>query len=280
MKTIESINTLRKTVREYRSAGESIALVPTMGALHAGHLSLIQIALENADRCIVSIFLNPAQFGPGEDLDSYPRTIESDIKECRAQGADCVFIPSNNEIYPSGFATWIQQSGLPEVLCGASRPGHFRGVLTVVAKLFNIAQPDIAVFGQKDYQQSIIIRRMAADLNFSVKIITAPVVRESDGLAMSSRNVNLTSEHRKQAVILHQSLSFARQAAESGKSPDVIAGVMREMIEEQPDAKVDYIEIRHPFDLTPVDDFSHGAVIAVAVFFGNVRLIDNCLINA
>jgi len=258
--------------------GIRIGLVPTMGFLHEGHLSLIRRAKQESETVVVSIYVNPAQFAPGEDLDRYPRDFERDRQLCRQEGVDAVFYPS--EMYAPNHKTYVVTNELSKVLCGVSRPDHFRGVTTIVAKLFNSVKPDIAVFGQKDAQQALIIKRMKEDLNFDIKIIISPIVRESDGLAVSSRNKYLTPEQRSQAAVLYKSLLEAEQMYEHGNmDPDLIKRKMREIISEQPLAKIDYIELTDADTLTRPEPGKNDVLAALAVFFDKTRLIDNTILK-
>lgn len=256
-------------------------LVPTMGALHEGHLQLIDRAREFAGErgeVLVTIFVNPTQFGPGEDLDRYPRTLEADLAGCEARGADAVFVPEAGAMYHRDASISIGERSLSTGLCGASRPGHFDGVCTVVAKLFNLTQADAAVFGQKDYQQLAVIRRLVRDLNFPVEIIAAPTVREADGLALSSRNRYLSDEHRSQALVLSRSLDRARVLLDGGeRRVEVLLDEIRQIISSAADARPDYIEAVDPESLEALSrvDAERGVAIALAVFFADTRLIDN-----
>ncbi len=283
MKTIRTINELRRIVNPARRAGKVIALVPTMGNLHAGHLSLIRRARAASDVVIVSIFVNPTQFGPNEDFATYPRTPDADLDACRNNGADIVFMPAVDDMYPyDGGLTTVSVSKLGDNLCGASRPGHFAGVCTVVSKLFNIAQCDKAFFGMKDFQQMAIIRRMVEDLNFPVEIVACPTVRESDGLAMSSRNSRLTSDERQQAPALWKSLSDARRMilTSNPQASEVIDAIKASLARNAPDGVIDYVKIVHPHTLNDVQVTSPQVLVAVAVKFTNARLIDNILVDA
>jgi pantoate--beta-alanine ligase len=277
MKTVETIQDVRGEVSAARVAGQSVGLVPTMGALHAGHYSLVDRAASECDLVVVSIFVNPTQFGPGEDLGAYPRTLEADLAGCREHGAALVFAPGPAEMYPRQSATRVSVSGLDAVLCGASRPGHFAGVCTVVAKLFNIVAPDRAYFGAKDYQQVAIIRRMAEDLNFPVDIVTCPIVREADGLAMSSRNAYLSHAERAQAPALHQSLQIARELIERAHPPaaEVQATIRRHIAAAAPAGEIDYVAVVDPDTLEAVETTDRPVLIALAVRLGRARLIDN-----
>lgn len=251
-----------------------------MGALHEGHLSLIRLARERSDLVVVSIFVNPTQFGPKEDLAKYPRDLKGDAAKCRRAGADLVFAPSIREVYPKGFSTYVNVEGLTRGLCGTSRPGHFRGVATVVCKLFNMVQPDVAVFGQKDAQQAAVIKQMARDLDIAVNIVIAPIVREPDGLAMSSRNAYLSPAERAQAPALHHALQLAKALAKKGRRD--AEGVKREMEKligiEAPLGKIDYIEIVDSADLRPVRSIRGKTLAALAVRFPSARLIDNTVL--
>ncbi|MCS7198594.1 MAG: pantoate--beta-alanine ligase [Candidatus Bipolaricaulota bacterium] len=275
-----TISETRQAIAQARAQGKRIGFVPTMGYLHEGHLQLIDIAKEHSDFVVVSIFVNPTQFGPTEDYASYPRDFERDKKLCEARGTDLIFAPEVSEMYPERSLITFQIEKLADHLCGARRPGHFNGVVLVVSKLFNIVQPDIAVFGQKDAQQLIIIKRLVQDLNFSVKIISASTVRESDGLAMSSRNVYLSPEQRAQSTVLYQSLQRARALIESGeRDAEKIISEIQKLIATASEAKIDYIEIVNVRDLQPVERLDGQILIALAVYFGKARLIDNIVLE-
>lgn len=262
-----------------KGEGKTISCVPTMGFLHEGHLSLIRAARSAADILVVTIFVNPAQFGPSEDFGSYPQDLERDLALCKKEGVDIVFAPGTVDIYPEGYSTYIEETDLSKGLCGATRTGHFRGVATVVAKLFNIVQPDSAFFGRKDYQQARVIMKMVKDLNIPVRIEVRPIVREEDGLAMSSRNKYLNPDQRREALCLRRSLSRAEELVGMGeKDAAVIRESMVEMIEKEPSARIDYIEIRDGETLELVDKVGEGTLIALAVFIDQTRLIDNLLI--
>ena len=250
-----------------------------MGALHAGHGSLIEAAADETDFVVVSIFVNPTQFGPGEDLDTYPRTFEVDAAFCEKLGADLVFAPSADEMYPDEQITWVEVEKLTDSLCGANRPGHFKGVTTVCAKLFNIVQPDIAYFGQKDAQQALVIQRMVGDLNMPMKIRICPIIRESDGLAMSSRNQYLSPEERKRALCLHQALTACKEKINAGQRNAIELIAEMEQIIKESNGEIDYITITDPQTLKPIETIEHKALIALAVKIGQTRLIDNILIN-
>ncbi len=276
MEIIYDIPTMKAVVKSIRNKGESICLVPTMGYLHEGHLDLMREGKPLADHLIISIFVNPTQFGAGEDLDKYPRDLPRDAKMAEAVGVEYIFNPGAPEMYPHGYATYVNVEGITEGLCGAARPGHFRGVTTVVAKLFNIIDPDIAVFGEKDYQQLAVIRRMAADLNMNVKILAHPTVREEDGLAMSSRNKYLSPEERRNALVLSRSLNHARERVKGGdRIAAVIISEAKGMIAKTPGCVIDYVEIVDPDFLKPVDIIEGRVVMALAVRVGKTRLIDN-----
>jgi len=276
MQIIKEIDELRTVLADYRKVGKRIGLVPTMGYFHEGHLSLIDAIREKADVVVVSLFVNPTQFGPSEDLERYPRDFERDERLARERGADIIFYPDVKVMYPEPFFTYVVTNQLSGVLCGKSRPVHFRGVTTIVAKLFNIVQPDVAVFGRKDAQQAIIIKRMVEDLNFPIEIIVVPIVRESDGLAMSSRNVYLSEEERKQAPVIYAALQKAFKTVQNGEtSAEKIKRLIRQKIESTGLAHIDYIELIRERDLKPVARVETGTFVAVAVWFGKTRLIDN-----
>ena len=282
MKTIKTIPQLRRLIEAQRRRGRTIGFVPTMGALHQGHLSLIRLAKKRSDFVVVSIFVNPAQFGPNEDFSKYPRDLKHDTLLCKSAGADLIFAPQVRDVYPENYLTYVTVEQLTEGLCGASRPGHFKGVATVVAKLFNLVRPDVAVFGQKDAQQCAVIRQMARDLDFPVKIVIAPIVRERDGLAMSSRNAYLTPAERRQATALHHSLILAKQLVRGGqRTADKVKSEMEKLIScEAPLGKIDYIEIVDNATLKPVNKIEKNTLIALAVKFPSARLIDNILIKS
>jgi len=271
---------MRLASRASRQSGKRIGFVPTMGALHEGHLSLVRAARASSDVVAASIFVNPTQFGPNEDLAKYPRSFERDCQMFEREGVDLVFAPSVEEMYPAGTVTWVTVEELSGKLDGRSRPGHFRGVTTVVAKLFHIVEPDKAFFGQKDAAQVAIIRRMVRDLILPVEIVACPIVRESGGLAMSSRNAYLDPEQRKQALVLHRSLMTVEQMAETGER-DVakLSAAGRETVAQEKSVRLDYFEIVNPDTLEPVSDTSYGALVAVAAYVGTTRLIDNLLLK-
>ena len=279
MQIVESIAAFKQLRSSWGDQDLTVSLVPTMGALHAGHLSLL-VPARQADRLVVSIFVNPTQFGPLEDLERYPRPLEQDLSALKTYGVDTVFLPLASEVYPEGYRTFVNVEGLSSQLCGVSRPGHFRGVTTVVLKLFNIVRPHRAVFGQKDAQQTIILRRMVRDLNLDVDLIVQPIVREPDGLALSSRNRYLNPEERQAATVLFRSLEFARQASLRGehRAGLLLQGVRR-LIEAEPLARLDYAEIVSVDDLSPLHEVTSPALLAIAVFIGKTRLIDNAFLH-
>jgi pantoate--beta-alanine ligase len=300
MRIVSSIAAMQRLARQWQRAGQRIGFVPTMGYLHAGHLSLVREARKRAGRAgrvVVSIYVNPTQFGPKEDFSKYPRDLKRDLKLCRAAGVDVVFTPNDKEMYPvldcgdmsplskrrrvgalQTFSTYVVEERLSQSMEGASRPTHFRGVTTVVAKLFNIVLPDAAVFGAKDWQQAAIIKRLVADLNFPVKIIVAPTLREADGLAMSSRNKYLQGDLRRQAVVLWNAIQKVRAAAKKSSKPIPAAQLklhLKQFIEREPDTRLDYVEFFEPDTLSPVSKVTRGTHVALAVFVGKTRLIDN-----
>jgi len=263
-----------------RAGPRRLGFVPTMGALHEGHLSLVRRAREVSDMVVLSIFVNPKQFGPAEDFERYPRDLERDAVLAAREGVEFLFTPSTGEIYPPTFSTSVEVERLSRVMCGASRPGHFRGVATVVLKLLNIISPDVAVFGAKDFQQWVIIRRMAADLNLDVELLLAPIVRETDGLAMSSRNASLPPGERQAARILDRSLHRARGLFARGeRAVAVIEGAVRGSLEEEPLARIDYVAVVDPETLEPVASLSGPTLVAIAVRIGGTRLIDNVVLG-
>jgi pantoate--beta-alanine ligase len=279
MEVIESISEMKNLVKEWKRQGLSIGFVPTMGYLHEGHLALVRRVKELSDRVVVSIFVNPIQFAPGEDYQRYPRDLERDKALLEEEGVDVLFVPTAQEMYPPGFQTYVEVKELSSGLCGRYRPGHFVGVATVVLKLFNIVQPDIAVFGEKDYQQLKVIQRMVQDLNLDVKIIPHPTVREVDGLAMSSRNTYLSPEERKSAIALYKALNLAEELVNQGeKRVATLKEKLKEFIESYPYTKVQYIEFVHPETLKEVERVDEPTLLALAVFVGKARLIDNKVI--
>ena len=280
MKLYKRISGLQRDILKLKREGKRIGFVPTMGYLHEGHLSLARYARGENDIVVISIFVNPTQFGPREDYRRYPRDLKRDLRLAREEGVDIVFYPSVEEMYPTKYRTYVEVEELSNVLCGKSRPGHFRGVTTVCAKLFNIVLPDVAYFGQKDAQQAIIIKRMVRDLNFPLKIKVLPIVREKDGLALSSRNVYLSSEERKEATVLYRSLKIAEQMVKEGvKDSWKIKRRVRSMISRKETAKIDYVEIVSLEDLEPVTVIDKPALLALAVWFGKARLIDNTILK-
>jgi pantoate--beta-alanine ligase len=280
MEVIRTIDSARQCAAFAKQSGKIVGLVPTMGALHAGHISLIQAARRDCGFVVVSIFVNPTQFGPLEDFDKYPRPIEQDLEICREQGVDMVFAPDVREMYPKPNITWVVVEEITEKLCGRSRGGHFRGVTTVCSKLFNIVGPDIAFFGQKDAQQAVVIKRMVADLNMPLKIHICPTVRESDGLAMSSRNKYLSEAHRKDAVLIYQSLRKAEQLIADGVAGAAkIINEMEAVVSRSKLIEPEYIEIVDYDTLEPVNPLKGKVLIAVAVRLGPARLIDNIVVD-
>jgi pantoate--beta-alanine ligase len=277
---ISSISELSLSLSAARVAGKRIGLVPTMGALHEGHLSLVRASKSQCDLTVVSIYLNPSQFGPGEDLAKYPRTLQSDLEALALLETELVFAPSDKEMYPDGYGTWVEPGAVAEPLEGQCRSGHFRGVATVVLKLFEIVRPDAAYFGQKDYQQALVIRRMVGDLNVPVEIVVCPIVREPDGLAMSSRNRYLSPGARQRALVLWKSLQLAGELVAQGqRNAAKIIERMRELILAVEDAKIDYIALVNPETLIPVEAVAGRTLAALAVKIENTRLIDNCLLE-
>jgi len=278
MKILKVPQDMHAACARLKREARRIGFVPTMGALHEGHLSLVRAARAQSDVVAASIFVNPLQFGPTEDLGKYPRQFERDREMLESEGCDLLFAPDANDMYPPGATTIVEVAGISDRLDGRSRPGHFRGVTTVVSKLFHIVEPDAAFFGQKDAAQVAIIRKMVADQNFPVRIVVCPIVREKDGLAMSSRNAYLDPQQRKQALVLHRSLTRVQTLAEAGErhaAKLVAAG--KAAITEEPGAKLDYFEVVNPDTLEPLSDVSSGALIAVAAWVGTTRLIDNVL---
>lgn len=279
MKVCKTIVDMRAACEAARRDGNSLGFVPTMGALHEGHLSLVRAAKAGCDVVAASIFVNPTQFGAGEDLAKYPRNFERDCELLEREGVAVLFAPSVEEMYPAGAMTWVTVDGLSDKLDGRSRPGHFRGVTTVVAKLFHIVDPDAAFFGQKDAAQLAIIRRMVMDLKLPVEIVACPIVREADGLAMSSRNAYLDPQERKQALVLHRSLMRVRKLFEAGeRSAEKLIAVGREEIAGEESVRLDYFEMVNPESLDSVEKVGGGVLVAVAAFVGATRLIDNILL--
>ena len=280
MKIFATITETRAECRRARANGKRLGLVPTMGALHEGHLSLVRAAKTQCDTVVVSLFVNPTQFGPTEDLAKYPRPFERDRELLEKEGVAILFAPPVDEMYPKGEVTRVAVEGLSEKLDGRSRPGHFRGVTTVVSKLFHIIEPDIAFFGQKDAAQSAIIRRLVRDLNFPVEIVICPIVREPDGLAMSSRNVYLSTEDRQSALVLHRSLGLVEEKFRAGeKDAAQLIAIARQVFAQKPQVRLDYFEIVDPDTLDPVERIQQPALVAVAAYVGSTRLIDNLILN-
>ncbi len=279
MEVIETISRMKEVVKSLRLEEKTIGFVPTMGYLHEGHLSLVRAAKKEAEAIVVSIFVNPIQFGPKEDFHCYPRDLERDKSLLAREGVDFLFVPAAEEMYPPDYQTYVEVTRLQEGLCGRSRPGHFRGVATVVLKLFHIVSPDLAYFGQKDVQQAVIIERMVRDLNLEIKIRVLPIVRDADGLALSSRNTYLSPQERQSALAIPRSLNeAARLIAQGEKKVEVIKGKMEEIIASEPFLRIDYLEIVDPEKLTPLKEISGPTLIAVAVYCGQTRLIDNLLL--
>jgi pantoate--beta-alanine ligase len=275
---IDKISKLREIIAECRLSGKKIGLVPTMGCLHNGHLSLVKKAKEYSDFVCVSIFVNPIQFGENEDFAKYPRNLNRDAELLKGTGCDLCFAPSVKEMYPNEILTSVSVDKLTDKLCGAYRPGHFTGVCTIVSKLFNIFTPDIAVFGQKDAQQLAVIKKMVEDLNFPIEIIKAPIIREKDGLAMSSRNIYLNEEERKAAVVLHKSLKEAEKLLlKNEKNPSNIINKVIEVLTTEPLCKIQYVSCVHPYTLEDLNEIKDKALIAIACYIGKTRLIDNLL---
>ncbi len=277
---IESVNEMQQCADELRRRGKRIAFVPTMGFLHEGHLSLMRAGRQLADTLVVSIFVNPAQFGPGEDFDTYPRDLDRDLDLCRREKVDVVFTPSRPEMYPEYYQTSVQLATLPKHLCGLSRPVFFTGVATVVAKLFNMVKPHIAVFGEKDYQQLLVIRRMVKDLNMDIEIVGSPLIREPDGLAMSSRNNYLTAQQRPAALSLNEALTNAHQMIDSGtRESTPIVSAAQKIIDTHAENEIDYISICDLLTLEGVETIDRPVLMALAVRVGGIRLIDNSILE-
>ena len=280
MKVVDTITRMSTLVKMYKKEGKSISLVPTMGYLHEGHLSLVRAARKHTDVVVMSIFVNPIQFGPKEDFEKYPRDLKRDEQLATSAGADIIFHPSVQDMYPSGYSTYVNVEGLTDNLCGASRTGHFKGVTTVVAKLFEIVRPDLAYFGQKDAQQAIVIKKMADDLNMGIEVKIMPIVREPDGLAMSSRNVYLSADERKDALVLYGSLKKTEDIIRSGeRDAKKVIKMMQESIKAVSAARIDYVSIVDTANLKDMKTISGDVLIAVAVFIGRTRLIDNIIMK-
>ena len=277
---VAKLDELREVFHAVRGEGKRIGLVPTMGALHDGHLSLVRASREECDYTVVSIYVNPSQFAPSEDLEQYPRPLEADLDALAECETPLAFAPANEDVYPRGYATWVEVGSVAEPLEGACRPGHFRGVATIVLKLFNMVQADVAYFGQKDYQQALVIRRMVEDLDLPITIRVCPIVREPDGLAMSSRNAYLNPAERQRALVLWKSLCLAGDLVEEGeRDTAVVAERMREVILSAEDARIDYVALVDPDTLEPVDAIRRRTLAALAVHIGRTRLIDNRLLE-
>ncbi|RMF74246.1 MAG: pantoate--beta-alanine ligase [Acidobacteria bacterium] len=281
MELIRRLHLMREISQEARGRGRKIGLVPTMGALHDGHLSLVRRARELCDLVVVSVFVNPAQFGPNEDFDRYPRDLTRDADLCVQEGVDYLFAPSGEEMYPPGYRTWVEVEGLSDVFEGASRPGHFRGVATVVLKLFNIVRPHFSFFGQKDGQQVVIVQRMIRDLNLDVELVVCPTQRDADGLALSSRNAYLDPDERAAATCLYRALERARELIEDQGVRDArqVEAAMRQVIESEPLARLDYLAITDTETLERVDEIDRRVLVALAVWIGETRLIDNMILE-
>ena len=281
MDVVTTVAEVDKALAKARGGSKTIGLVPTMGALHPGHLSLVQRARKECRLTVVSIFVNPTQFGVNEDLDTYPRDSAKDTELCKAEGVDLLFMPEPGKMYPSGYATYVLQERYTEPFEGELRTGHFHGVCTVCCKLFNIVRPDVAYFGQKDYQQTVVVRRMAADLNIPVEIRVSPIVREPDGLAMSSRNVYLSPAEREQATVLYRALSAAKALFEEGeRSGGALVAAMRTVFKKTPEARLDYVAVAHPETLRELPRVESDAILLVACRIGRTHLIDNMLLTA
>lgn len=277
----ETINEVRAQVREWKRQGLKVGLVPTMGYLHEGHASLVRESVRRCDKTVASVFVNPTQFAPNEDLATYPRDFARDCEILEREGCDMVFHPSVEEMYPEGFATYVEiQSEMPKQLCGKTRPIHFRGVCTVVCKLFNIATPDMAFFGEKDAQQLAIVRRMVRDLSIGVEIVGCPIVREADGLAKSSRNAYLSEKERSAALVLSKAVSLGKKMTEEGeRDASKVVAAMRALIEAEPLARIDYVSAVDGETMAPVKEISDCTLVALAVYIGKTRLIDNFTVH-
>lgn len=280
MKIIKTIKEMRRWVRLQKRKGLKIGFVPTMGALHAGHESLLKYSVKSNDVTVLSIYVNPTQFGPGEDFKSYPRRLSQDMVLAKNAGAAVLFSPSHHEMYPQGFLTSVEVRGLDKHLCGADRPGHFRGVTTVVMKLLNIVTPRIVYLGQKDLQQAVIIQKMVSDLNVDVDVVVCPTIREKDGVALSSRNQYLSDKHRAQAVMLYKALLLARHMVSEGKVKTAyIKKRIKQLIAKNTDGKIDYVDVGDLSSMSPVSVINQDVFVALAVRFGRARLIDNIIIK-
>ena len=279
MKIVETVKEVREQVKEWKKQGLTVGFVPTMGYLHEGHKSLMDAARKDNDKVVVSIFVNPMQFGPTEDLATYPRDLDHDAALCESAGVDLIFHPEPEEMYEKDFCSFVDMTGLTEGLCGKTRPIHFRGVCTVVNKLFNIVTPDHAYFGQKDGQQLAVIKRMVRDLNMDIEIVGCPIIREEDGLAKSSRNTYLSPEERKAALILSKTVALGKELAKTEKDANKVVEAMKKNIETEPLAKIDYVEAVDALSMAPVEKLEGTCMLAMAVYIGKTRLIDNTLIN-
>ena len=279
MKIVGTVKEVREQVKEWKKQGLTVGFVPTMGYLHEGHKSLMDAARKDNDKVVVSIFVNPMQFGPTEDLATYPRDLDHDAALCESAGVDLIFHPEPEEMYEKDFCSFVDMTGLTEGLCGKTRPIHFRGVCTVVNKLFNIVTPDHAYFGQKDGQQLAVIKRMVRDLNMDIEIVGCPIVREEDGLAKSSRNTYLSPEERKAALILSKTVALGKELAKTEKDANKVVEAMKKNIETEPLAKIDYVEAVDALSMAPVEKLEGTCMLAMAVYIGKTRLIDNTLIN-
>jgi len=280
MEIFDNIPSIKPLIHSWKQEGKRIAVVPTMGYLHEGHLSLIRIAKQNADKVVVSIFVNPTQFGPTEDLAKYPRDFERDAEMCRAEGVDAILHPTPEAMYDDDFSVWVTEESLSKTLCGAFRPIHFRGVCTVCLKLFNITEANVAVFGRKDAQQALIIERMVRDLNVPIQIIQAPLVREADGLAKSSRNKYLSAEERVRALALSRGLSKAQSAFDAGeRSAEILKNLVRSELEAVSSEQIDYVDLMSRKTLRPIDNVDCPALLAIAAYIGKTRLIDNIFLG-
>lgn len=281
IRVVTTITEVRELVKQARSQGKRVGLVPTMGALHAGHISLVEAAKTRTDFIVVSVFVNPTQFGPNEDFGKYPRTLDADVAMCQKSGADVVFAPSAEEMYTTPQQTWVNVEKLTDCLCGAARPGHFRGVTTVCTKLFNIVLPDVAFFGQKDAQQTIVIKRMVADLNMPLEIVVCPIIREANGLAMSSRNRYLSDQQKQDAAAIYASLRKAEQMIKSGeRNSAVIIAAMQEILRQSGSIATEYVHIVDSAALSDLQVIKGQVLIAIAAKIGTTRLIDNIMIDA
>jgi len=280
MKVAKTIELVRSLVKAARSSGKTVGFVPTMGALHTGHISLIEAAVKQCDFVVLSIFVNPTQFVPGEDFEKYPRPLDADLQVCEKAGVDVVFVPTTEQMYAAENLTWVNVEKLTDTLCGRFRPGHFRGVTTVCAKLFNIVAPDVAFFGQKDAQQAVVIKRMVADLNMPLDIVVCPTVRQNDGLAVSSRNQYLTDQQKQDATLIYKSLQECRQMVETGTTEaQKIITRMRQVLNRRPSIEIEYISIVDAETLRELDRVVGRVLVAVAVKIGPARLIDNILLD-